>query len=305
MGAVTDENILEKKKIGNLNYWKLSLGGHVVAESTTNVVGQSSTSPPATVQVVTNQSSTAGISAEQLSTVASAVIDDEFEQFLREEGQSQIAQPDEIHWCIVYSASTNDPLIIDELKPIFGLTRLGTHKVQYKGRGYCLVKPQLDSQGDIVPEVCLSEHDGTDRIFIYQAQEVYVFRELLGISQTYEKNIKVRHGSPVSLIERRINPFHGKVIPNNALNKWFEGTDVTLVVKRFLSVSNFNDIPTVTFKLHNDIERVINRVSRGSIFYVSFIVDRIRRRLSLNFSIPSPKFHQTEDSSDDSEESVE
>jgi len=278
LGVITDDNIKEKKKFNKFEYWLLSLGGNM-----------KSTDEKTKDEKLNNESN----ECEEF--------DEEFEKILNEEGQSLKESPYETQWVLVYSATTFDSLIIDEIKPIFKIRSLGTHKIKYKNRYFTIVKANTDKSGELVQDISLREYvnEGnpiTD-VFIFQVQETYVFRELLGISQSNDSNIVVRNGSPVSLIERRINPYHGKVLPGSVLSRWFDQTDVTLVVKRFLSVSDVNSVPALAFRLHGEIERVINRVNRHSIFYVSFIIDRISRRLTYNFNVPSPK--SGEDSSEE------
>lgn len=198
--------------------------------------------------------------------------------------------------CYVRSIVTNHANLIDELKPVFNLTKLGTHRAQYKARKILLIKPVIED-GKVV---CDSEVDFKtnliDQVFVYQMQELYVFREMLGISLSYDRHIRVRKGGvqpfqdsqsenrirvyPISFHENTFHPEKSeKVLPNTVIEKWFGSTPIEVVARRLLGISNTQEIPSCLFRLNSQIQDVVERVDRDLCRYVTSILDRVKSRL--------------------------
>lgn len=208
---------------------------------------------------------------------------------------------DNVQVCYVRSIVKNHANLIDELKPVFNLkhSKLGTHRAKYKTRKILLIKPIIEDDSIILEqkidyEVCI-----IDQMFIHQIQELYVFREFLGVSQSFDKNIRVRKmkASKFEEVENSENPYKMRVypisfhetsfhpekiekcVPNTVLEKWFKGTSINIVARRLLGIGKPEQIPEVIFKLNSQIQEVVERVDRDLIKHVTEILDRIKSRL--------------------------
>lgn len=203
--------------------------------------------------------------------------------------------------CIVRRISTTCPCLIDELKLIFGLPKLGTHRVTYQNKLLLLIKATVNKEGCIEKEITLDNfslpHILNNNTFISRVQELLVFRDLLGISKSYEKSIIIRwrydssesayRPYPVSFYEPGMKPFiKNRIIPKNISDKWFSknDSDISSVTRRLLNVSKVEDIPDAIYNLRINIEKTIERVDRTLIFYVTFILDRISHHIMLSLA---------------------
>jgi hypothetical protein len=119
---------------------------------------------------------------------------------------------------------------------------------------------------------------------IMQIQEIFTFRELLGVTCSFDSSIIVREKNktvyPISFYEPNMtNNDKSKIIPNTVLEKWFNGTSIDDVTKRLLKIHDINNLSMILHKLRGKIEEVIQRVDRNAISYKTFIITRITERL--------------------------
>jgi hypothetical protein len=181
------------------------------------------------------------------------------------------------------------------MKAVFGLNKLGTHRATYNNKQIILIKAQVSENGEIRKEVTLDKFTLplilNDVRFIRQVQNIFVFRDLLGISKSYQKSIFVRwmedgdvyRPYPVSYYEPKLLPYSKKCnIPGTIMKRWFSDTDQYKVTKRLLGINSIDELPTLMHTLRIKLEAVIERVDRANIFYLTFILDRINHRLMMS-----------------------
>lgn len=181
--------------------------------------------------------------------------------------------------CIVRTSRTTHPAIIDELKEVFHLPKLGTHRVTYHNKLYLLIKaPLTPNETAAQEELTLLQVSIDDPKFRSQIQDILMFREALGISKTYERSIIIRNSLdplPMSFYEPLMTFTEKRMIPTNLIQKWFTCPDLAINIRRWLKVTNTQQVPALIHKLRSQIEDVINRVDRTHIGYVSLIINRI------------------------------
>lgn len=199
---------------------------------------------------------------------------------------------------IVKRSNNTFPCIIDELKKVFNLPKVGTHRFQYKNIMYIFMKALITSDFHIQEEYTLDQLPFSDifndKSFINQIQEIFVFRELLGIVKSYENSIRIRSVSftnKFNIIKPYPLSFHEpkfcdntltKVIPKTILDKWFKNTDISIVARRLINISNPDDIPYILHNIRSQLESIILRVDKNAIWCLTFIMERISSRLSYN-----------------------
>jgi hypothetical protein len=185
--------------------------------------------------------------------------------------------------CIIKSSKNSLPCLVDELKVIFGLPKLGTHWCRLNGKTYTLVKCIRTIEGYIKEEITLNMIAVSTPLLIMQIQEVFAFRELLGVTCSYESSIIIREGKtgpyPISFNEPNMATGDNKVIPFTILDKWFEDSNLDDVVKRLCRINNIDRLATVIYELRKQIDEIIERVDRRAITYKNCIIDRITERL--------------------------
>lgn len=185
--------------------------------------------------------------------------------------------------CIVKSSKNSLSCLADELKPVFGLPKLGTHWCRLNAKTYILVKCNRTTEGYIKEEITLNMIDVSTSLLKLQIQEVFAFRELLGVTCSFESSIVIREGKsgyyPISFQEPSMATGDSKVIPFTILDKWFDDTSMDIVVKRLCRINNIERLSTVLHELRNQIEYIIERVDRRMITYKNCIINRITERL--------------------------
>lgn len=191
--------------------------------------------------------------------------------------------------CIVRSTKCSLGCLVDELKPVFGLPKLGTHWCRLGNKVYILIRCVKNTDGSIKEELTLNMlGSSSSSLLTLQIQEIFAFRELLGVTCSYESSIIIREGKagpyPISFYEPNMATEDTKVIPFTVLEKWFVDTSMDEVVKRLCRVNNINRLPTVLHELRTSIEEVIDRVDRRAITYKNCIVNRITQRLQTTLS---------------------
>ena len=185
--------------------------------------------------------------------------------------------------CIVRTVKNSLPCLVDELKVVFELPKLGTHWCRINNKNYILIRTIKTKTGDIKEEITLNMIDVPTYMMRLQIQEVFAFRELLGVTCSFESSIIIREGKstsyPISFYEPNMTTGDTKVIPTTVLDKWFVETSIDEVVKRLCRINNINGLPMLLHNLRNKIEEIIERVDRRAITYKNLIIDRITQRL--------------------------
>src|SRR5579885_990353 len=76
--------------------------------------------------------------------------------------------------------------LIDELKTLFHLPKIGTHRIIIGSTLYLLSKPLLSKEGEILESPSLKGVDFATipAFFKEQIQNIFVFRDILGLSRT-------------------------------------------------------------------------------------------------------------------------
>ena len=185
--------------------------------------------------------------------------------------------------CIARSSKCSLPCLVDELKPVFGLPKLGTHWCRLKNQTYVLIKCNKTKEGYIQEEITLNQIEQQTNLLRLQVQEVFAFRELLGVTCSYDSSVIIRDGRsgpyPISFYEPNMVTENTKVIPVTILDQWFGDLSIDDVVKRLCRIQTIDKLGTVLYELRTKIEEVIERVDRRAITYKNCIIDRITQRL--------------------------
>jgi len=191
--------------------------------------------------------------------------------------------------CIVRNSKNTVSCLIDELKPIFGLSKVGTHWCNQGGKIKILIRCIQTSDGHIKEEITLNNLNtlicdkSPPLLLTMQVQEIFTFRELLGVSCSYDSSVILREGGgsyyPISYYEPGMLTDDKKVIPVTILDHWFEDTSIDEVVQRILKIRRLDQLAQVLHDLREQIDEVIERVDRNTVIHKSCIINRITERL--------------------------
>ena len=192
--------------------------------------------------------------------------------------------------CIVKPIINGTASFCDEMKEYFGQSKLGTHRVKYHTKVYLLIEARTDSKGHVIEEITINNIDPTrDANFMKRVREIFVFRDIFGLSMTREKSIVVRWSDkayippyPISFIEREMRPYDDRdVITITSEKKWFGDISIGEVLRSMLKITSDTDISNIIAYLRNKIEQAIERIDRDLVGVIQPIIAKLIRRLTL------------------------
>jgi hypothetical protein len=168
-------------------------------------------------------------------------------------------------WVAKHQSKSAYPCIIDEIKTVFGMVKIGTHSITIKGKLYIIYNtmgpPMLLSniQYSVTPEMKL------------QVQDTFVFRMIVGLNCNFESSICIVGGVPTSYRNRiDVNSDDGGAISNLMLNKWFTDS-MRDSIKRMIAPSSR------TWTARQRIQAVINRIDPQLIWIDNVIFDQMMK----------------------------
>lgn len=225
--------------------------------------------------------------------------------------------------CIIRTITSPIPCIIDEIKVLFGIPKLGTHYARYKNNTYILIKARLflnDMKQEIVQEEetlkeCQSKSLNTEK-FKEKIIRMYTFRDTVGITKTYDSSIIVRWEKmeteegyircepyPISFYEPNVKLTEDYILPQTVLNKWFDEQSPGPVLKAMLKAYTEADLVSVVSRMRFSIARIIKNIDPDYIHLESTIIRRVSSRLTSEVTA-TPELVISEDIySDDSDDS--
>lgn len=193
--------------------------------------------------------------------------------------------------CLIKSIDSILPAILDELKPIFSLEKIGTHTFRYKGHLMIAYKPYL-IRGEIFPELTLDGiHSSLFKKIEAQVRLNLAFREVFGITDTHEKSLIVRYKNPGNLNEiptvisflepgsvaGQEDGFES-VLAQTLIDRWFSRDDPNKTVERAVTdlICLNRDSPEASLGYYRPlVEEVIVRLDSSLITYLDLFFDRL------------------------------
>lgn len=200
---------------------------------------------------------------------------------------------------IVRTSKGNIPSLIDEIKPVFGLPKLGTHWCKVGSKYYILIKCLLNIQGYVQEEYSLktylellnnsnnnknkSVEELLDALTIMQIRGIFAFREILGITKNFESSIVMRKRGnsyyPISFYEPNMKDIGVKVMPSSILEKWFENTTLDEEVKKLVKIYNLEELAAKVQDIRSKLEKIITRLDPDNIRFSDYICTKIIDRV--------------------------
>lgn len=207
--------------------------------------------------------------------------DEEMEEEQDEDEEEM--EEDEENVGIVRTSTTTYPCLIDEIKPVFGLHKVGTHWFRQYNKIMILQKARTRN-GVVIQELRLNDLSYHHERLEPEVRKIFTFRELLGMSKNHESAIILREFEdvivPISFYEPGMDPAHkGKVIPESILKRWFGNMTIDLLVKKLLQIEKSDEMTKKLAEIRSHLEEIVNRVDKEQITFVDEILTRIRKRL--------------------------
>lgn len=172
------------------------------------------------------------------------------------------------------------PCIVDELKPLFGLVKVGTHMVCLKGKSY-LLRPLRTGKEVTVKDV---EHDKLPAHLRAQIQDIYAFRFLVGVKQSFDKHIYIRTNEKgqkyaLSYCEATQEEKAIKSLCKTVIDRWFGNSDLNKVIGRILQCGENSSVKIMAF-YRGKINETIYRINKDLILLEDDIARKIHNALT-------------------------
>lgn len=205
--------------------------------------------------------------------------------------------------CIVRKQKDYSPCIVDELKPIFGLVKLGTHYAHHNESAYyiILIRSRMSQDGkNIQPEVSLKGYEGElDDSVREKIKHIYVFRDILCLSKTKKsvddgsiilrKNITDDQIFPVSFIDgsikvaKMIDISISTYIPETIFKKWLANDSPSKLLSGMCRIKGRDSILNGVFKIKSKINDILEVTSRSERIDLSdIIIKRVTDKLEFH-----------------------
>jgi hypothetical protein len=196
----------------------------------------------------------------------------------------------EIFYAHIKPVSDNLSCVIDELKVLFSLKKLGTHTIKFHNKLYLLIRANVKYDKGImtvvedVPIGRISIGPSDNAYFREEVQKVVAFRELLSISNNAANVIRVRSHErgpyPVSYVESRLDISNHK-FTLQIYRKWFCDIDIHDVLPKMVKFHQYgNDLHKLVTQYRWDVEDIINKINKDYVYLSGFIVDQLIKMMS-------------------------
>lgn len=203
----------------------------------------------------------------------------------------------DIHYCMSRLVSTKDKgshqCIIDESKVIFGLPKLGTHRIRYQGKNYLLSKVPMANDYTVqtefeigkIPDLdtCLAQYPDIK----YKMQNLMAFWDIMGIKATDNCAILRNFGtemnpiwSPVGFKEISINPREFGHFSKTMIRRWFSEMSISQATLRLIDVTNSDRFFERQIDIRQQLQDIIKRIDPKVLHLSSEIIRRLINRVS-------------------------
>jgi hypothetical protein len=204
--------------------------------------------------------------------------------------------------CIIRKYKDYTPCIVDELKPLFGLIKLGTHYIKYDNNYIILIRSRVNKEcKEVIGELFLHEYVENSGLFdekiVQKIKEIYVFRDFLCMNNSNDDSIILRKNItdddilPISIIDtslkidKLVDPTTPSVLSESVFNKWLTNDSPSEILTKMCRIKNENTIVLTLFHLKSKINVILNRISNNEYIDLSdIIINRICNKLEFHAS---------------------
>jgi len=216
--------------------------------------------------------------------------------------------PGGIIYCMASYTKNLFPCIVEDIKTIFGIPRRGFHRINIDNKEYILYYVPISIKGEVIWETPLNRLDSKhplrkNPLFRKEIQKIIAFCDILALTNTGEKSIRIRPGINGNYIPINVNEstttiyktdtYDYSILTKTLFSKWFgEETSIDDIVKEMVTHSSENKIPTIrgvelltnnltliSSEIRNKVNEIIKKYDINYIWYSCFIIDRMSRHL--------------------------
>jgi len=174
--------------------------------------------------------------------------------------------------CIYIKRKNLIPVIIDEIKYIFGIRKMGT---RYNKR-YIFYPPNIQSN-TWLEETRLSEiKEKLSYSNVRQCRDILAFRYLLGLTTISERSILYRDGIVYDFNDINCHEFGEKIsLSMRVIKDWFTEIDVNKTIFLMLKKKDIKNKVELILHVRIELTKVIENVDKKHIDMVSTICNRL------------------------------
>lgn len=184
------------------------------------------------------------------------------------------------------------PCLVDELKPLFSIQKIGTHYVKYESNYLILSKPLIDDSGvNVLSENRLSDHNRKqlNPNLIDKIKKNYIFKDLLCLSKCQDTSIfiRIRNGNeiPISIIDGNIKLIKiadmdkSTYLSETIFKRWMTDDSPSKLLMQMLKLRNLDNIQDFTYQFKNKLDGLILRICPEYISLSDLLINKIRNKL--------------------------
>jgi hypothetical protein len=184
------------------------------------------------------------------------------------------------------------PLIIDDLRLLFGLRKRGIHLIKIDNILYIIYKVIINENGDIVYDINVNTLSTISKeLFKSEIVKSFIFSDLIGLRNIKENSLMLRtFGNKITILNNNYShvdscknyDYNGCMISNNILNKWFNDVDMSHIVREMIGC-NYNSIflvEKICMTFRRNINNVIDKYDKKYVWLSNFIMEKLFRHLS-------------------------
>ncbi len=171
-------------------------------------------------------------------------------------------------WVLMHESKNKYPCVIDEIKPLFRLHKIGTHSIRIHSKLYIIYN--IRANIPLLLKYYIPER--MDDIFRRRIQDMFVFRMIVGLDCNCESSIIMINDVPSSLRNKLDIDSDDKklTISTSMYNKWFVD-EISDSISRFMT-KNYREE-----RLREDIRKIIKRIDTELMWMDNYIYARMNR----------------------------
>lgn len=187
--------------------------------------------------------------------------------------------PEFDHDCIYINKKSLIPVIIDRIKPLFGLNRLGC----FYNDKHIIYKPCIIN-GLWAEELRLSDYTGELTPYqIDQVRRILTFRYIVGLPSINERSILVRGDKMYDYGDETVKFSDiDRCLSKSVHSRWFNKVSMVDTLISMLKTGDKFDQINDVLEIRIKIEKVIKKINKRHLDIVSLIIDRISITLDSN-----------------------
>lgn len=182
--------------------------------------------------------------------------------------------------------SSSYPCVIDEIKPIFGIIKNGTHRFTCNNSLYIMIKPSISYQLDInankmyyviSPNIPVNYQTKYHQTQLDSIRRIVVFRKILGLRTTIS-DISIRHDGLAIMPNDCVTNtaiLKNDNITQKAFVHWFNDCTISNCICNMFNITNKSMIIELSLKLRNQLEDVICRIDNDHVGLIDIIVNKV------------------------------